>query len=205
MKQSVSPGELASRRCWARRPVGPGDVPAGKLRRAAATVSGAMSAQGGICWGSGGWRCGCCGWRHLRASTVAGVSGQSPSASRAAQALPSQPSRASPVASSRRCCGVRLWRRGLGGECRLVHRAIRSPSCHRVLGGECRLVPQSHPLPFVPSGQAVQCVGRQSLVMFFAPARWRIQDGLGQHEQLLPCRLCVVVVCERQGTVLSTF
>ena len=36
--------------------------------------------------------------------------------------------------------------------------------------------------------------------MFFAPARWRIQDCLGQHEQLLPCRFCVVVVCERQGT-----
>ena len=48
--EAVSPSELASRRCWARRPVGPGDVPAGKLRRAAATVSGVMSTQGGIWW-----------------------------------------------------------------------------------------------------------------------------------------------------------
>ena len=46
-KASVEPAAQASRRCWTRRPEGPGAVSSGKLRRALATPSGTSSGAKG--------------------------------------------------------------------------------------------------------------------------------------------------------------
>lgn len=130
-KESVLPGRQASRRCWTRRPDGPGAEEAGKLRKARPTRAGVISGpRGKSCagvMGMAGWT----GWRLRRAATLSGVSGASPSARRAAQALPSNPSRARLMAKSCRSAAARgpAWRTR---SCRrLSQRVSRSPASQR--------------------------------------------------------------------------
>ena len=114
--------------CCGRSPEGPGADPAGKLRRHLATRSGANSGGGGkavraaVC-GRGPAGCTARSWR-----TASGVAGANPVESRAAQALPSNPSRAKatarPCLSSTEGC-FRL----AGGGGRVSQREARSPSC----------------------------------------------------------------------------
>ena len=94
------PGGPASRRCWMRRPDGPGAVSAGKLRKARATASSDMSSARGKHERSaagGGWA----GWSARSAAMVSAVSGQRPFCMRALQAFRSKPSRAKSKANSR--------------------------------------------------------------------------------------------------------
>ena len=127
---SRPPGQHASRRCWTRSPEGPGAVAAGKLRNALATASGTSSGLGGSSCTGGATGSGWTGCKAWRAATVPEFSGARPSASKAPQALPSNPSRARLVARSRRSAAVRVrWR--VEGRPRLSHNRSRSPSSHR--------------------------------------------------------------------------
>ena len=131
MRASPAPSPRASRTCWIRRPVGPGAVSAGKLRRALLTHSTSSTGAMGSSCNGGTEGAGDVGCSRRRAATISGVSGQSPCESRAVQAFLSKPSRASPMAYSSFCSSVRcLWAR-LDGCGRLSHKEARSPSCHR--------------------------------------------------------------------------
>lgn len=65
-------------------------------------------------------------------------------------------------------------------------------------------VPKRSPFASFPSLETIDGVGRRSFGVFVPAAGWRVQHGLGQHQQLLPRASAVGVGHGCQGTGKDT-